>query len=165
MLRRATAIAASALGLTLLGPGATAQATFGLFATSTASFNVTLNGTDATVTYTLAILVQDTSPDPAVGYHVNIRASAFGDGAGHTLAPGSITTVAVACFSSCTTAPVNSIAWPVPIGSTDVTFFNAANATGVGNWRLTPTISVAVPANARAGTYTTTLTTSLVSGP
>jgi hypothetical protein len=164
MLRRATAIAASALGLTLLGPGA-AQASFGMFATSTASFNLTLNGTDATVTYTLPMLVQDTSPDPAVGYHVNIRASTFGDGAGHTLAPGSITTVAVGCFSSCTTAPVNSIAWPVPIGPSDVTFFNAANATGVGNWRLTPTISVAVPANARAGTYTTTLTTSLVSGP
>jgi hypothetical protein len=165
MARRATAVAVSVLGLTLLAPAGTAWATFGLFATSTASFNVTLDGTDATATYTLPLLVQDTSPSPAVGYHVNIRASSFGDGSGHTLAPGSITTVAIGCFSSCTTAPVNSIAWPVPIGAADVTFFNAANATGVGNWTLTPTISVAVPANARAGTYTTTLTTTLVSGP
>jgi hypothetical protein len=164
MLRRATAVAVSALGLTLLGPG-TALAGFAMFATSTASFNVTLNGADATATYTLPLFVQDTSPDPAVGYHVNIRASTFGDGAGHTLAPGSVTAVAVSCFSGCTAAPVNSIAWPVPIGAADVTFFNAANATGVGTWRVTPTIQVPVPANARAGTYTTTLTTSLVSGP
>jgi hypothetical protein len=164
MVRWATAIAVSALGLTLLGP-ATALAGFAVFATPTASFNVTLNGTDATATYTLPLFVQDTSPDPAVGYHLNIRATTFDDGAGHTLTPGSVTTVAVSCFSSCTAAPVNSIAWPVPIGSSDVTFFNAANATGVGTWRVTPTIKVPVPANARAGTYTTTLTTSLVSGP
>jgi hypothetical protein len=165
MARRATAIAASVLGLTLLAPVGTAQATFGIFATATASFNVTLDGTNTTATYTLPLLVQDTSPSPAVGYHVNIRASSFGDGAGHTLAPGSVTTVASACFSSCTTGPVNSIAWPVPIGAADITFFNAANATGVGNWTVTPTIAVAVPANAHAGTYTTTLTTTVVSGP
>jgi hypothetical protein len=30
---------------------------------------------------------------------------------------------------------------------------------------VTPTINVAIPANARAGTYTTTITTTLVSGP
>jgi hypothetical protein len=164
MVRRTTAIAASVLGLTLATAG-TAQATFGLLATGSASFTVTLDGTDQTATYTLPLLVQDTSPSPAVGYHVNVRASSFGDGAGHTLSLGSVTDVAVACFSSCTSAPVNSIAWPVPIGSSDITFFNAANATGVGNWRVTPTIEVPVPANARAGTYTTTLITSLVSGP
>jgi hypothetical protein len=165
MVRQATAIAASVLGLTLLAPPATAWATFGLFATSTASFNVALDGTDATATYTLPLLVQDTSPSPAVGYHLNIRASSFSDGAGHTLAQGNVTTVSTGCFSSCTVAPVNSIAWPVTIGVSDVTFFNAANATGVGNYTVTPTITVPVPANARAGSYTTTITTTLVSGP
>jgi hypothetical protein len=164
-MRGSAAIATTVAGLALLMSAGTAQATFGLFATSTASFGVTLDGTDTSASYTLPLLVQDTSPSPTVGYHVNIRASNFTDGAGHTLARGTVTTVATGCFSSCTVAPVNSIAWPVTIGATDVTFFNAANATGVGNWTVTPTINVPIPANARAGTYTTTITTTLVSGP
>jgi hypothetical protein len=165
-MRGSAAIATTVAGLALLVSAGTARAAFNLFATSTASFGVTLDGTDRTASYTLPLFVQDTSPDPAVGYHVNVRASSFTDGAGHTLAPGSVTSVAIGtCFGTCGAAPVNSIAWPIPIGSTDITFFNAANGTGVGTWTVTPTIVVPVPANARAGTYTTTITTTLVSGP
>lgn len=40
-------------------------------------------------------------------------------------------------------------------------FFNAAANTGIGTFTITPTIRVTLPAN----TYTSTLTTTLVSGP
>jgi hypothetical protein len=46
-----------------------------------------------------------------------------------------------------------------------VTFYNAAANTGMGDFTVTPTVEVSVPANAYAGTYTSTLTLAVVSGP
>ena len=43
--------------------------------------------------------------------------------------------------------------------------YNAAANTGMGNFTVTPTVSVSVPANAFAGSYSSTLTIALVSGP
>jgi hypothetical protein len=43
--------------------------------------------------------------------------------------------------------------------------FNSAVNTGMGNQTVSPTWKVAVPANTFAGTYTSTWTLSLVSGP
>ena len=42
---------------------------------------------------------------------------------------------------------------------------NAANATGLGTNTVTATISVAVPANVFAGTYSSTVTVAIVAGP
>jgi hypothetical protein len=56
----------------------------------------------------------------------------------------------------------------VPAGSgppTAVKFFNSAANTGMGLFTLTPTIGVFVPQNTYAGTYTSTLTIAVVSGP
>ena len=71
--------------------------------------------------------------------------------------------------ASCVT-PTNSVTYPltVPAGSTApsaVKFASAATGTGTGIFTLTPTIGVSVPANSYAGTYTSTLTIALVSGP
>jgi hypothetical protein len=46
-----------------------------------------------------------------------------------------------------------------------VKLFNAAANTGMGRFTVTPTIGVAVPGNAYAGTYTSTVTVAAVSGP
>jgi hypothetical protein len=46
-----------------------------------------------------------------------------------------------------------------------VKFFNAAANTGMGKFTNTPTIGVFVPQSSFAGTYTSTLTISIVSGP
>ena len=43
--------------------------------------------------------------------------------------------------------------------------YNAAANTGLGNQTVTPTWRLAVPANTFAGTYASTWTISLVSGP
>jgi hypothetical protein len=61
---------------------------------------------------------------------------------------------------------VSATAYPltIPTGA-PVTFFNAAAGTSLGNYNVIPTVRVDVPANARAGSYTTTITTALVAGP
>jgi hypothetical protein len=46
-----------------------------------------------------------------------------------------------------------------------VKFFNAAATTGMGKFTITPTVSIALPATTYAGTYTSTLTLAVVSGP
>jgi hypothetical protein len=46
-----------------------------------------------------------------------------------------------------------------------VKFFNAAANTGMGQFTITPTIGVFVPQNTFAGTYTSTLTIAIVTGP
>jgi hypothetical protein len=71
-----------------------------------------------------------------------------------------------AAGGNCAGAPVNSTAYPltIPTGA-PVTFFNAAGGTSLGNYNVIPTVRVDVPANARAGSYTTTITTALVAGP
>ena len=46
-----------------------------------------------------------------------------------------------------------------------MTFFSTPANTGQGTYRITPTVRTTVPANARAGTYTTSVTTAIVAGP
>ena len=43
--------------------------------------------------------------------------------------------------------------------------YNAPAGTGMGDQTVTPTWTLTIPANAYAGTYTSTWTLSLVSGP
>ena len=76
----------------------------------------------------------------------------------------------MSCAGTCTVNPTNGVAYPLalPAGSgppTPVKLFNAATATGIGTFTITPTVAVTIPANAYAGAYTSTLTVDLVSGP
>ena len=48
---------------------------------------------------------------------------------------------------------------------TAVKFFNAAANTGLGSFTVTPTVGVFVPSSTFAGSYSSTLTVSIVSGP
>jgi hypothetical protein len=90
----------------------------------------------------------------------------------HTLATtaSSATGVSSACATGTCTNPTNGIGYPlaVPAGAgppTAVKLFNAAANTGMGSFTVTPTVQVAIPANTFAGTYTSTVTVALVSGP
>ena len=69
---------------------------------------------------------------------------------------------------------MDSISYPlsVPAGNTPpppVKFFNAAvntgQNTGSGSFLITPTITVAIPANTFVGSYTSTVTITIASGP
>jgi hypothetical protein len=166
MLRRATAIAGATLGLALLALPPSAHAALALFPVSNGTFGLTLDGTDRAPTYTFRLVMSNPSPYDNGGYHLTISAPSLSDGASHTLAPGVIQSVAATCFSSCAGAPSSSIGYPltIPTGA-PVTFFNAAAGTGLGNYNVIPTVSIDVPANTHAGSYTTTVTTAFVAGP
>jgi hypothetical protein len=71
---------------------------------------------------------------------------------------------------SCTANPTNSVSYPVtvPAASTPpaaAKFYNAAANTGKGTFTVTPTVQVSVPGNSYSGSYSSTLTINIVSGP
>ena len=137
------------------------------------SFSVTLDGTDKTGSYTLPITVTDARGSGA-GWNLTITSTQFSTGvSGNTLASdaASIASVASTCVAGSTcTNPTNSVTYPltIPAGASPppaVKFFNAAVNTGRGKFTGTPSVQVAVPANTFAGTYTSTVTLAIASGP
>ena len=71
---------------------------------------------------------------------------------------------------STNTEPQDNIATPVEVpqaasAPTPIEFFNATEGSGLGNFTLTPSVSVVVPANAYNGYYTSVVTLAIVSGP
>jgi hypothetical protein len=150
-------------------------ATLSLSTTAVPTFSASLPGGDQTPTYTLPLTVQDTRTGSAAGWNVTITSTHFttGGATARTLATTASRATAVsgtcAGGASCVT-PNNSVTYPlaVPAGTTApsaVKLDNAAAGTGTGIFTLTPTIGVSVPANSFAGTYTSTVTVALVSGP
>jgi hypothetical protein len=132
----------------------------------------TLNGLDQTKTATEAIDVGDSTGSGA-GWDITATST--------TLTTGTLnlstnaTTVqsapTVACDASATcSAATNGIAYPytLPAGASAPTatkVYNAAANTGMGNQTVTVTWQVAIPASTKVGTYTSTWTISLASGP
>ena len=129
------------------------------------SITDTLDGTDQTATYAPILGLVDARGTGA-GWNLQISATTFSDGAGHSLAQGTVASVAQACHaaSTCTLA-TNAIGYPLTIGTTAAKVFNAALNTGLGKIDVTPTINVAIPGNAYAGTYTSTVTLAAATGP
>jgi hypothetical protein len=129
------------------------------------SISDTLDGTDQTVQYSALLGIVDARGSGA-GWNLQIAATSFDDGSGHTLAPGAISAVSALCVggSSCTAA-ANAIGYPMTVTGTATKFYDAAVATGMGKVDVTPTVDVAIPGNAFAGTYTSTVTLAVVSGP
>ena len=130
------------------------------------SFSDTLDGTDQTVTYAPLLGVVDARGSGA-GWNLQISATAFSDGAGHSLAAGSVSAAAQACKagSTCTAAANSGITLPLTITTGAAKFFNAAVNSGLGKIDVTPSIAVAIPGNAYAGTYTSTVTLAATTGP
>jgi hypothetical protein len=133
---------------------------------SNPSISDTLDGTDQTATYAPILGIVD-ARGSGVGWNLQVSATTFTDGSGHTLAQGTVASVAQACHvsSTCTLATSTGITYPLSIGTTAAKFFSAALNTGLGKLDVTPTINVAIPGNAYAGTYTSTLTLAATTGP
>jgi WxL domain surface cell wall-binding len=175
----AAGLAALALSAVALAGTITASAnvtgagSLGLSHGSTASIGaITLDGTDQSASYSIPLSITDARGNGS-GWNGTITSTAFEDGSGHNLGntASSMTGVSSSCVSggSCT-APTNSVNYPltVPAGTTAPTavkFFNAAASTGMGRFTVTPSISVSVPGNAYAGTYSSTVTVAVASGP
>jgi hypothetical protein len=150
------------------------QATLSASTTAAPSFSANLNSGDQTKTFTVPLTVSDTrtGAGAGLGWNTTITSTQFSNGTKTLPATAStITAASASCANGglCTN-PTNTITYPlaVPAGSgppTAVKFFSAAAATGKGVFTLTPTVSVAVPQNSFTGTYTSTLTIAIVSGP
>ena len=129
------------------------------------SITDTLDGTDQTATYAPVLGIVD-ARGLGSGWNLQVSATTFSDGSGHTLAQGTVASASQACKagSTCTLA-TNAITYPLTITTTAAKVFNAALNTGLGKIDVTPTINVAIPGNAYAGTYTSTVTLAATTGP
>jgi hypothetical protein len=143
-------------------------------ATSAApTFSANLALGDSTPTYTLPLTATDTTGTGA-GWNLTISSTQFTTGGGtpHTLAANAsaITGVTSVCATGTCTNPTNAVTYPVVVPAaatppTAVKFVNAAASTGMGAFTVTPTVGVFVPSTTFAGSYSSTLTVSIVSGP
>lgn len=135
-------------------------------------FSASLTGEDVVATATQRFDVGDATGSGA-GWNITATSTTFTAGF-KGLAPTSVTVQKVpkvACDSgaSCTTA-TNGVSYPytLPAGTTAPTatkIFSAAANTGLGNQTVTLAFRLAIPANAFAGSYSSTWTFSLNSGP
>jgi WxL domain surface cell wall-binding len=163
-----------ALAATSTVNGTVAAGSLSLATSASPSFSVTLDGTDQTASYTVPTTITDASGSGA-GWNLTITSTQFSTGGAtpQTLptTASQITAVSNTCVGGSTcTNPTNAVSYPVsvPAASTPPTaikYFNAAANTGRGKFTNTPTVAVAVPANAAAGSYSSTLTLAAVSGP
>jgi hypothetical protein len=167
------ALPATALGASATATGTLTGTTLSLSTSATPAFSANLDSGDSTPTYTVPLTIQDTRGTGA-GWNTTITSTQFTTGGAtpSTLATNAstLTGVSSTCTSGTCTNPTNAISYPVavPAGATAPTavkFFNAAANTGMGKFTNTPTIGVFVPQSSFAGTYTSTLTISIVSGP
>jgi len=156
----------------------TAQVTGGtlsLTLPSTMSWSLTLNGYNQTATTSSTVVVDD-STGTGDGWQLTAAASSFtatsSSGTTTTLSGESLSVAqpTAACASGTTcTLPDDTVSYPVtlPIGSnvTPTVIASAALDTGMGEIDLPFTWSLAVPADALAGSYTSTITVSVSTGP
>ncbi|HEV8628597.1 MAG TPA: hypothetical protein VG034_29555 [Acidimicrobiia bacterium] len=165
-----------ATGLPAVAATATATVTGGTLgfvsAPANTGFNVSLTGTDVVATATQTFDVGDATGSGA-GWNITATSTTFTAGS-HNLSPTAVTVQAVptaACDSgaSCTVA-TNTVSYPytLPAGATAPTatkIFSSAANTGLGNQIVTLVLTLDIPANTFAGSYSSTWTYSLVSGP
>lgn len=163
----------TALGASVTATGTLTGSTLSLSTSATPSFSANLDLGDSTPTYTVPLTIQDTRGSGA-GWNATITSTQFTTGGGtpSTLATNAstLTGVTSVCATGTCTTPTNAISYPVavPAAATApaaVKFFNAAANTGMGKFTNTPTIGVFVPQTSVAGTYNSTLTVAVVSGP
>lgn len=170
----AAAAPAGALAADAPVTGSITGGSLSLSTLATPSFTATLNGSDQTETYTIPSVLADTRGSGA-GWNTTITSTQYTTGGAtpRTLATNASTMTALAstCQASVTcTAETNSVTLPVSVPAaavapTAVKYHNAATDTGMGEFDHTPTVSVALPADTFAGSYTSTVTLASVSGP
>jgi len=127
------------------------------------SFSVNLDGTDQSVPFSFTMSI---SGGTNSGWNVTASATQF-TASGHTLAIPTVTSVpAGACTGSSCTNAVNLITtYPVALTGTAQKIFSDQAGAGKGTIPLTANLTLAVPGNAFAGSYTSTLTLAIASGP
>jgi hypothetical protein len=131
--------------------------------------DITLNGTALTTTATMETFTVTDSRGTGVGWNVTVQATQFMSG-GHTLPLGSVSMPQpnVAKSTPQSTALPAIMSGPYAIdGISAVKIASAAaDGSGEGSYIFTPgLLTLSVPASTYAGTYTSTVTVSVISGP
>lgn len=179
----ATALLTFAVAMPALADSTTgtAEVTGGaLTLDSAASFalsGTTLNGSDQTASATFDIDLKDLT-GTGNGWRVTIEATPFTNAAESDILDADaayINAMAYGCddpdgagpLTQTCTAPTSSVDYlsaPLFLNAPG-TLFNAAADTGMGDFTLTPTFKLDLPANAYDGSYESTLTLTVASGP
>jgi len=153
------------IGVVALVVPATAGA-ISITAPTTASAPVTLNGFDQTATFSTTLSIG--APGTA-GWHITAWAPTPTSGS-NTL--GGVYVAAqptTTCSGGGCVKASPSLSWPVTLGTTSsgaVKIFNAARNTGNGSAdTVVVPFAIAVAANTLAGSYTTTITFAIATGP
>jgi hypothetical protein len=135
---------------------------------------VTLNGVDQTQTFAIAsrvLYMDDSGNGNNLGWNVTVSGTAP-TVAGRSLPFLTMTNVTRAACTNDTSGnscvnPTNNVAWPgsLTINATPAKIYNATANTGKGNVVLTATYVISYPANAISGTYSSTVTYAVATGP
>ena len=130
---------------------------------------VTLDGTAHTTTATFGNFTVYDSRGTGVGWNVTVQATQM-TATGHTLAMDSISmpapTVAKIDTTSGATPSITTGPYTIDHASAVKIASAAADGTGMGSYTFTPSpITLSIPASAYAGTYPSTITVSVVTGP
>jgi hypothetical protein len=165
---------ARSLAVTLVAALGFAAAAFAgptISSTATPSFSVALNGADQTETYQLAFTISDTGSGKASGWNVSASATQFVNGS-YTFPTNATSVTGVSPPVSCSggncslPVPSGSITYPATLPNTGGSSIYSTEAnTGEGTNVMTATMQVAAPANIYAGTYTSTVTLQVATGP
>lgn len=141
---------------------------------STASFSASLDSGDALPAYSIPITLLDTrtGASAGLGWNLTITSTTLTTGT-HSLPATAtkVTGVTATCANGgLCVAPTNGTTYPVavPAGSvapTAVKFASVAAGTGEGAFSMPASMSVSVPQNSFAGSYTSIVTIAVVSGP
>jgi WxL domain surface cell wall-binding len=136
--------------------------------------NTTLTGIQQTVTTDVNPYVVTDSRGGSAGWNLTIAASQFSDGSGHTLATGSLAMVLPPVPTTTVgnlgiTPVVSASLSPIDGGTTQkIASALAVPLGGAGQWTFTPltgALVLTVPPSVTPGTYTSTITTTLSTGP
>ena len=130
---------------------------------------VTLNGSAQSTTASMGTFNVTDARGTGVGWNVTVQATQF-TMTGHTLPMDSISmpapTVAKIANSSGNLPSLTSGPYPIDHASAVKITSAAADGTGMGSYTYTPgALTLSIPANTYAGTYTSTVTVSVVTGP
>jgi hypothetical protein len=144
-------------------------------APASVEFTAILDGTDQHVQAPQALDVLDNTGS-AAGWNVTLTSTTFTNGS-FTLANSAVSRLAmlpsaVACDANVTCTLADNVVGQSPVSipadvtaPTAVKILNASTGTGMSGQTLTDSMDLAIPANAHAGTYTSTWTYSVVSAP
>lgn len=134
--------------------------------------NPTLTGSNQLITMSIPLELTDLTGTGA-GWHVTITSTSFANGS-HTLDAPLCTGVALNSTTphdgngTYTDPALTSLSGAIPAGAsapTAASLTSAAATSGMGKFNLDATFTISLPSNAYSGTYSSTITLAVVTGP